>query len=89
MALGAQRKRVIALVLTGAARPVSIGIALGLPAAWAASQSVESMLFGLKPSDPAAIGGAIVLLATAAQLAAYLPARRAARVDPLKALRHE
>jgi ABC-type antimicrobial peptide transport system permease subunit len=48
----------------------------------------ESMLFGLKATDPAAIGGAIVLLVAAAQLAAYLPARRASHVNPLEALRH-
>ena len=66
-----------------------IGIALGLPAAWAATRWVESMLFGLTPTDPAALGGAIVLLTAAAQLAAYLPARRASRLDPLIALRHE
>lgn len=89
MALGAQRTRVVALVLTRGARLVLIGIALGLPAAWAASRWVESMLFGLTPTDPAAIGGAILLLLTAAQLAAYLPARRASRLDPLTALRHE
>jgi putative ABC transport system permease protein len=89
MALGAQGTRVVALVLKGAARLVLIGIALGLPMAWAASRWVESMLFGLTPTDPAAIGGAIVLLTIAAQLAAYLPARRASRLDPLAALRHE
>ncbi len=89
MALGAQGPRVIALVLKGGARLVVIGIALGLPAAWAASRWVESMLFGLTPTDPVAIGGAIVLLTAAAQLAAYLPARRASRVDPLVALRQE
>jgi ABC-type antimicrobial peptide transport system permease subunit len=89
MALGAQGTRVVALVLKGGARLVLIGIALGLPVAWAASRWVESMLFGLTPTDPAVIIGAIVLLTTAAQLAAYLPARRAARLDPLAALRHE
>jgi putative ABC transport system permease protein len=89
MALGAQGTRVVALVLKGGARLVLIGVALGLPAAWAASRWVESMLFGLTPTDPAAIGGAILVLTTAAQLAAYLPARRASRVDPLVALRHE
>jgi ABC-type antimicrobial peptide transport system permease subunit len=89
MALGAQGRRVVALVLKGGARLVVIGIALGLPAAWAASRWVESLLFGLTPTDPAAIGGAIVLLMAAAQLAAYLPARLASRLDPLAALRHE
>ncbi len=89
MALGAQRRRVVGLVLKGAARLVIAGIALGLPAAWAASRWVESMLFGLKATDPAAIVGSIVLLAAVAQLAAYLPAWRASRVDPLTALRHE
>jgi predicted permease len=89
MALGAQATRVVALVLTGGARLVVIGIALGLPAAWASSRWVESMLFGLTPTDPAAFGGAIVVLTSAAQLAAYLPARRASRLDPLTALRHD
>jgi ABC-type antimicrobial peptide transport system permease subunit len=89
MALGAPRPRVIAFVLKGGARLVLIGIALGLPLVWAASRSVESLLFGLTPTDPATVVGAIVLLTIAAQLAAYLPARRASRVDPLAALRHE
>ncbi len=89
MALGAQPARVVALVLKGGVRLVLIGIALGLSAAWAASRWVESMLFGLTPADPAAIAGAVALLLAAAHLAAYLPARSAARLDPLSALRHE
>jgi len=89
MALGAERSVVIAHVLKGAARLVLIGIGMGMPAALVASRWIESMLFGLKRTDPAAMAGAIVLLILAAQLAAYLPARRAARVDPLVALRHE
>ncbi len=89
MALGAQGPRVIAMVLKGGARLVVIGIAFGLPAAWAASRWVESMLFGLTPTDPVAIGGAMVLLIAAAQLAAFLPARRASHVSPMVALRQE
>ena len=89
MALGAQGARVVALVLGRGMRLVLIGIALGLPAALAASRWVRSMLFGLTPADPVTLGGAILLLVAAAQLAGYIPARRAARVDPLVALRHE
>jgi putative ABC transport system permease protein len=77
------------LVLKGAARLVGIGIVVGVPAAWAASRWVQSMLFGLTPTDPIAIAGATLLLAFVPQLAAYLPAWRASHVDPLTALRHE
>jgi ABC-type lipoprotein release transport system permease subunit len=68
---------------------VLIGIVLGVPAGLAASKWVESMLFGLKPTDLTAIGGAVVLLVLTAQIAAHVPAWRASRVDPLAALRHE
>jgi ABC-type antimicrobial peptide transport system permease subunit len=89
LALGAQRTQVVAQVLRGAALLVVIGIAAGLPAAWAASRWIASMLFELQPTDPATIAAAIALLATAAHVAAYVPAHRAARVEPLTALRHE
>jgi predicted permease len=89
MALGAHRRGVMALVLGAALRPLAVGIAIGLPAAWAASRWIDSMLFGLKPTDPATIAVATIVLALVAHLAAYLPARRAARVDPLIALKCE
>jgi predicted permease len=89
MALGAQRRRVVAMVVKGALRLVLVGVVLGLPAAWAASRWVKSMLFGLTPADPATIAGAALVLAIAALLAAYLPARRASRADPMTALRHQ
>jgi len=89
MALGARRSRLIVMVLKGALRLLVIGIALGTLAAWTVSRWVESMLFGLTPTDPATILGAASVLATAALLAAYLPALRASRVDPMTALRHE
>jgi putative ABC transport system permease protein len=89
MALGAQRTRLIAMVLKGAVRLIVIGIAIGLPAGLMASRLLESMLFGLKPNDPGVIGVAIFLLTIAALIAAYLPARRASKVDPITALRHE
>jgi predicted permease len=89
MALGAQRKGVVSLILKGGIRLVLIGIALGVPAAWLSSRWVASMLFGLTPTDPPTIAGAILMLAAAAQVAAYFPARRASRQDPLTALRHD
>ena len=89
MALGAARPRVMALVLRRAAWLVVAGLVLGVPAALAASQWVESLLFGLTPTDPTVVGGALVVLFVTAQLAASLPAWRASRVDPLAALRHE
>jgi len=89
MALGARAQGVVALVVTGGARLVFAGIAVGFPVAWLTSRWIESLLYGLKPTDPITLGAAIAALLVAAHLAAYLPARRAARVDPLIALRHE
>ena len=89
MALGARRAAIIGLVLRSALYPLAAGILCGAPAAWLASRSIESMLFGLKAMDAAAIGIAIAVLVAVAQVAAYLPARRAARVDPLVALKCE
>ena len=89
MALGAQARRVVASVVTSGTRLVMLGVVAGLPAVWAGSRSIESLLFGVKPLDPPVIAAAIVVLLLAALLAAYLPARRASRVDPLEALRHE
>jgi ABC-type antimicrobial peptide transport system permease subunit len=89
MALGARRRSVIALVLKGARQSLLIGLAIGLPAAMGASRWVESMLFGLKPNDPVAMVAAVALLAAVAHVAAYVPASRASRVDPMVALRHE
>jgi putative ABC transport system permease protein len=89
MALGAQGARVVRSVLTSGVRLVGVGIMLGLPAAWGASRWIGSMLYGLTPTDPVTVGGAILILAVATLLAAFLPARRASRVDPLVALRHD
>jgi predicted permease len=89
MALGAQPRGVVGLMLRGARLPLAAGILAGVPAAWAVSRSFQSMLFGLAPADPLAIAGGTLILAVIANLAAYLPARRAARVDPLLALKCE
>jgi ABC-type antimicrobial peptide transport system permease subunit len=89
MALGASRGGVIALVLRAVELPLIAGVAAALPIVWIASRSIESMLFGLKPTDTTAIAAAIAILLAAANVAALLPARRAARVDPLVALKCE
>lgn len=89
MALGAQRAHVLWIVLRDSAALVIIGLALGLSLAMVAARWISSLLYGLRPSDPAALAGAITLMAAASILAGYLPARRAARVDPMVALRNE
>ena len=89
VALGAQRSQVLGLVMRDVARMLALGTAFGLPAAWAASGLVSSMFFGLATNDPATIVLAIGLLVLTGLLAGYLPARRAAKVDPLVALRCE
>jgi predicted permease len=89
LALGAQRNSVLWLIARGALRLVATGLAIGLPAAWLMSGMVKSMLFGLTPTDPLTLTGAAVLLALAGLAAGCIPARRAASVDPMTALRHE
>ena len=66
-----------------------IGLVVGLSAALGAKRLIASLLYGLTPDDPLTIALASLLLLTVAALAGYLPARRAARVDPMGALRHE
>jgi ABC-type antimicrobial peptide transport system permease subunit len=65
------------------------GLAIGLPAWWMLSRLVESLLYGIKPDDPSSIAAAIVTMAIALLAAAYAPARRASRIDPVIALRSE
>jgi putative ABC transport system permease protein len=89
MALGANAPQVVRLVLRQTLVWVALGVALGLGAALLGTRWAESLLFGLKPNDPLTIGLATLTLLAVAVVAGYLPARRAARVDPLAALRHE
>jgi ABC-type antimicrobial peptide transport system permease subunit len=89
MALGAAGRDVLWLVLGDAMRLVLFGIALGVPAALAATRLISSQLFGIGAADPIALGLATLMLLVVAAVAGYLPARRATHVDPLVALRCE
>jgi ABC-type antimicrobial peptide transport system permease subunit len=89
IALGARRPRVIWMVLREALAMAAVGLAIGLPAAFAASRLVKSFLFQMKPTDPLALTLAASTLLVAALLAGYVPAWRASKVDPWTALRDE
>ena len=89
LALGASRRTVVQLVMRDTMRWVALGVVLGLGAALIATRWLASLLFGLRPYDPATIGSAALLLSAVAAAAVFLPARRAARIDPLVALRRE
>jgi predicted permease len=89
MALGAASRQVILLVQRQTLVPVGAGLGIGLIASIWVSRLAGSLMFGLDPHDPAAFAAVVVLLTIVAALAAWFPARRAARVDPTIALRHE
>jgi ABC-type antimicrobial peptide transport system permease subunit len=89
MALGAQRGRIAAMVLRETLLLVSLGMVAGVPAAFFASRLIASQLFGLKPGDPVTFLAACVVMIAVTMIASYIPARRAASVDPMRALRSE
>jgi macrolide transport system ATP-binding/permease protein len=89
MALGAQRGTVVWMVLRRVLLLAAVGLAIGVPAALSAFQLIKSFLFETQPNDPGTLVLAGVVLLSAAILAGYAPARRASRIDPLAALRHE
>ena len=89
LALGAERRQVRGMVLREAVWLAALGVVIGLGVALGLSQLVKSMLYGLKPADPASFAAAGCLLLAVALTAAWIPAMRAARVEPMEALRHE
>ena len=89
MALGAERRHVLALVVRQGLSMAVLGTVVGLAAALALSRSIESLLFRVAPTDPATFAAVIVMLLGVATIACYVPAWRAARVDPTQALRAE
>lgn len=89
MALGATRSAVISIVLRGALWQLVIGLALGIPAALLTSRLMDSLLYRVQRRDPLSLLGAVVVLGICATAAAWIPARRAASIDPMRALRAE
>jgi macrolide transport system ATP-binding/permease protein len=89
MALGAQRGSVVWMVLREVFALAALGLAISVPMALGMSKFVESFLFGVKPNDPGALTLAVATLLTAALIAGWVPARKASRIDPMVALRHE
>lgn len=89
MALGAERRRIIWMVLRKTLALAAVGLGVGLVCAWSAMSAIKSFVFGMKPADPLAILLAAGILITALVFAGFAPARRASRIDPLAALRHE
>jgi len=89
MALGAKASNVVWLVMRDVVALVTVGLAIGVPAAVALERLVSTMLFGLTNVDAVSIATAVTVLVAVSGVAAYLPARRASRVDPMTALRIE
>ena len=89
VALGASRPQILAMVVRETLTLAGIGLAFGIPTSLAASRLLGHLLFGVSASDPITLGAVALCLAVVAIAAGYVPARRAIRIDPLQALRHE
>ena len=87
IALGAARTQVVGLILRQGLRPALWGVVLGLVGAWGASRAVESLLFEVERTDPLVYGAVALVLLSVVLIACLVPARDAARVDPVEALR--
>lgn len=87
LSLGARARDIQRLIIWGACRPVVLGIVLGVAGAYWAEQFLKAFLFGVEPRDPAAYSGVVLILLATTMVAAWLPARRAVRVDPAATLR--
>jgi macrolide transport system ATP-binding/permease protein len=88
-ALGASAGRILWMILRDVCALTAMGLAIGIPLVLAGSRYVKAFLYGIAPDDPAALAVSVLILVTAGLLAGYLPARRAARIDPLDAIRCE
>src|SRR6185295_7986084 len=89
LALGAQKRDLLALVLGQGMRLTLLGVGIGVAAALALTRIIRSLLYGVTPTDPATFTGVTLILLLVALLACWVPARRAAKVDPMEALRYE
>ncbi|HSY90041.1 MAG TPA: FtsX-like permease family protein, partial [Candidatus Binatus sp.] len=89
MALGANRGNVVALVLRSASWQVGLGLALGIPAALLGAHFMASQLYGVRTYDPLTLAAAVLILSAFAAIAGFIPARRAASIEPMNALRTE
>jgi ABC-type antimicrobial peptide transport system permease subunit len=89
MALGAERASVVAMVMRGALVQTLLGLAVGIPVALMCVRFVKAQLYGITNADATVMAGAILTLAVAACVAGLIPARRAASIDPIRALRTE
>ena len=89
LALGAQQRDVMRLILGQGAKLSLIGVGIGVAAALLLTRLMATLLFGVSGTDPLTFGAVALILFSVAMLACYIPARRAMRVDPMVALRHE
>jgi len=87
MALGADRSKVVQMIMRGAFMQVGLGLLIGIPLALLGGRYMADQLYGVKPYDPLSLGIAVLVLAAAAAVAGFVPARRAASIEPMEALR--